>query len=337
MLAAIWSDLDKLLSPRESDNNKENEKPAQLSLVKNFCVECHGVKVISPEGLPTCSMCGLVEDSYIDQSPEWTSGLTDDGRVSDPSRCIHPNANPDLFSASWGKSTMMSTTAKKVSRYENRRLSRINLHMSMNHKDRTLYHAYKEIDEACHLHLPDNILSDAKRFYKYFTQHKLTRGGVRKGVKANCVLMSCKYHTFPRSAEEIASMFHIDIKDVTRTAQLTRDVLRGSVSGNTAVVVVTESANAASTATKPRDIMQRLLNNFQTTREHRFACNKLCSEIEDCVELMSKTPKSVASTCIYMTLSDQVTKAKVCEICGLSVPTLNKIEIIIKNHLESKM
>ena len=326
MLAAIWSDLDTLLSQQ-----RENEKPAQQSLVvKNFCVECHGVKVISPEGLPTCSMCGLVEDSYIDQSPEWTSGLTDDGRVSDPSRCIHPNANPDLFSASWGKSTVMSTTCKKVSRYENRRLSRINLHMSMNHKDRMLYHAYKEIDEACHLHLPDNILSDAKRFYKFFTQQKLTRGGVRKGVKANCVLLACKHHSFPRSAEEVATMFHIDIKDVTRTAQLVRDVMRGESSSNS-------PQQTTSTATKPRDIMQRLLNHFDASREQRFACTKLCTSIEDCVELMSKTPKSVASTCIYMILHDQVTKAKVCEVCGLSVPTINKIEILVKKHLESKM
>ena len=200
--------------------------------------------------------------------------------------------------------------------------------MSMNHKDRTLYHAYKEIDEACHLHLPDNILSDAKRFYKFFTQEKLTRGGVRKGVKANCVLLSCKHHSFHRSAEEVANMFHIDIKDVTRTAQLVRDIMRGDVKVDTA---------NGSTGTKPRDIMQRLLNNFETTKQQRYACNKLCTELEDCVELMSKTPKSVASTCIYMTMSDQVTKACVCEMCGLSVPTLNKIEIIIKKHLESKM
>lgn len=323
MLAAIWSDVDTLLK----NNEQHEEKPAQLT-VKNFCVECHGVKVICPEGLPTCSLCGLVEDTYIDQTPEWTSGITDDGRVSDPSRCIHPNANPDLFSASWGKSTVMSTTAKKVSRYENRRLSRINLHMSMNHKDRTLYHAYKEIDEACHLHLPENILTDAKRFYKFFTSEKLTRGGVRKGVKANCVLLSCKHHSFPRSAEEIALMFHIDVKDVTRTAQLVRDVLRGNVE---------QKPQQTSSATKPRDIMQRLLNNFEPTKEQRFESNKLCTDIEDCVELMSKTPKSVASTCIYMVMREHVSKAKVCEVCGLSVPTLNKIETIIKTHLESKM
>ena len=77
MLAAIWSELDRLLPP------KQQEKPVNT----NFCRECSGVKVISPEGLPTCSECGLVEDNFVDDTPEWTSGLTDDGRVNDPSRC----------------------------------------------------------------------------------------------------------------------------------------------------------------------------------------------------------------------------------------------------------
>jgi len=31
-----------------------------------------------------------------------------------------------------------------------------------------------------------------------------------------------------------------------------------------------------------------------------------------------------------------VTKAQVCEKCSVSVPTLNKIENIIKKHLEAK-
>jgi hypothetical protein len=54
----------------------------------NFCRECSGVKIISPEGLPTCSECGLIEDNFVDDSAEWTSGITDDGRVNDPSRDV---------------------------------------------------------------------------------------------------------------------------------------------------------------------------------------------------------------------------------------------------------
>ena len=75
MLAAIWSDIDRLLL-----NTKENEeKPVNI----NFCRECSGVKVYSHEGLPTCSECGLVDSYFIDESAEWTSGMTDDGKVND--------------------------------------------------------------------------------------------------------------------------------------------------------------------------------------------------------------------------------------------------------------
>jgi transcription initiation factor TFIIIB Brf1 subunit/transcription initiation factor TFIIB len=88
--------------------------------------------------------------------------------------------------------------------------------------------------------------------------------------------------------------------------------------------------------TKAHDVMQRLLNSFDVSREERYKCNKMCSATDDCVELMSKTPNSVASAIIYIVLSPGMTKAQVCEKCSVSVPTLNKIENIIKKHLEAK-
>jgi hypothetical protein len=46
------------------------------------------------------------------------------------------------------KGTIIST--QRGSTYENKRMAKINFHMSMNHKDRSLFHAYRDIDEACH-------------------------------------------------------------------------------------------------------------------------------------------------------------------------------------------
>jgi transcription initiation factor TFIIB len=51
---------------------------------------------------------------------------------------------------------------------------------------------------------------------------------------------------------------------------------------------------------------------------------------------MSKTPNSVASAIIYIVLGSKVKKAELCEKCSISVPTLNKIENLIKKHLEAK-
>jgi transcription initiation factor TFIIB len=310
MLAAIWSQLDQLIPKDE-----EPIKPVNT----NFCRECSGVKIISREGLPTCSECGLIEDNFIDDSAEWTSGVTDDGRVNDPSRCGNPNPNPELFSQNWGKGTVIST--QHSSTYENKRMAKINFHMSMNHKDRSLYHAYRDIDEACHT-LPESILKDAKMMYRKFNQGKLTRGAVRLGIKANCVLYACRLAQFPRTTKEISDMFGIQSKDISRTTQIFKDTIMG----------VTEK----NYITKAFDVMQRLLNSFEVSRDERFNCNKLCKSTDDCVELMSKTPNSIASAIIYIVLTPSVSKNEVCEKCSVSVPTLNKIELIIKKHLEVK-
>jgi transcription initiation factor TFIIB len=309
MLATIWSEIDSLL-PKNEEEKLVNT---------NICRECSGVKVISPEGLPVCSECGLVDDNFIDDTPEWTSGITDDGKVNDPSRCGNPNANPELFSDSWGKGTIISTQG--YSTYENKRMAKINFHMSMNHKDRSLFHAYRDIDEACHT-LPDCVLKDAKIMYKKFNEEKLTRGAVRLGIKANCVLYACRLAKHPRTTKEIADMFGIQSKDISRTTQVFKDNILGETKKNY--------------VTKAFDVMQRLLNSFEITKEERLRCIKLCDQTEDCVDLMSKTPNSVASSIIYMVIGSRVTKNEICEKCSVSIPTLNKIENIVKKHLESK-
>jgi len=115
-LAAIWNQVDTIFGRKE-----------EIKLLnKNFCIECNGVKVYTPEGLPVCSSCGLVEDRFIDESPEWTSGVSEDGKINDPSRCGNPNSNPELFSQAWGKGSIIATTGS--SKYELKRMAKINFH-----------------------------------------------------------------------------------------------------------------------------------------------------------------------------------------------------------------
>lgn len=309
-LAAIWSDVDRLL-------NKPNlRKPVNTHL----CEICQGVKVFTKEGMPVCSTCGFTQEHYVDDSPEWTSGISDDGRVNDPSRCGNPNANPELFSESWGKGTIIST--QNTSTYENKRMAKINFHQSMNHTDRSLFHAYRDIDEACHT-LPDSVLKDAKVMYRKFNLEKLTRGAVRSGIKGNCVLYACRLSNIPRTTKEIADMFGIQSKDISRTTQIFKDTLLGKTEKNY--------------VTKPFNVMQRLLNSFEISRDKRLECNKMCGKLEDCAELMSKTPNSVASVIIYMVMAGSVSKNIISEKCSVSIPTINKIEAIIKRYLEDKL
>jgi transcription initiation factor TFIIB len=305
-LATIWSELDRY-------RNKPTLKPMD----SRFCTECSIYKTLTREGM-VCTECGRVDNIYIDDSAEWTSGLTDDGRVSDPARCAIPASNQDLFSEAWGKNTIIST--KHSSSYETKRMAKISFHSSMNHKDRSLFHAYKDIDQAC-INLPDSILRDAKTLYKKFNENKLTRGAVRSGIKANCVLYACRIANVPRTTKDIAAMFGIQSKDISRTTGMFTDT-------------IDDKKTEKNYVTKPFDVMSRLLNVFQVTREERLACNKTCHKLESCVELMSKSPNSVATAIIYIVLNSRVTKNEICEKCSVSVPTLNKIVTITKRYLE---
>ena len=314
MLAAIWEDLNTLLQ------NTHKEQDEKTKSVNNYeCAECNGTKVIAPEGLPVCTECGLVDDRYISDVAEWTSGVSEDGKVSDPARCgADAHGNPNLYSSQWGKSTVISTS-RGSSTYKNRRMATINFHMAMNHKDRGLYHAYKEIEEACAT-LPEVVVRDAKMIYKTFSEKKLTRGAVRVGIKANCVLYACRLSNYPRTTKEIADMFNAQPKDISRTSEMFKTVL------------LTE--NEDNGTTRPVDVMNRLINGFEVSKAQRIACNKMCRDVEECVELMSKTPNSIASAIIWIVTG--IPKPDVCKQCSVSVPTLNKIENIVRKYLEAK-
>jgi len=47
---------------------------------------------------------------------------------------------------------------------------------------------------------------------------------------------------------------------------------------------------------------------------------------------MAKTPNSIASVVIL--IISKLSKADICEKCGISLPTLTKIETIVKSYLE---
>ena len=119
-------------------------------------------------------------------------------------------------------------------------------------------------------------------------------------------------------------MFGIQCKDISRTTQIFTETIQNDKTQKNYV-------------TKPHDLLSRLLNSFDVTREERLKCNRMCSDLEDCVDLMSKSPNSVTTAVIFMVLNHRISKNEICEKCSVSVPTLNKIVIIIKRHLEDKL
>jgi transcription initiation factor TFIIB len=304
-----------------------NPVPATTKNNPEFC-PCGGARVFGYDNLPVCTTCGVVVDMYIDDGPEWINGNNDDGKATDMSRCGQAK-DLSLFSEQWGGGTMIVSRGKPNS--AQRRMAKINFHQSMNHRDRSLFHAYKSFDAAAVdvLHLPESIVRDAKIMYRKFCKEKLTRGSVRTGIKANCILYACKIAgSGRRTTKEVADAFGIPTKDVSRTTDLFR----------TTMLAETELTDEKSSdgITKPSDIIHRLLNDFEfeNMRKCRVKCIKFYDRISNCVELMGKTPKSIASVIILKVFDEHVTKQEIVQKCSISMPTLNKIEGIINKYLE---
>jgi len=308
----IWSDFNQyqetILEPPKKMNT--------------FFCSCGGTKVTS-NSMPTCSECGVVDKVCIDETAEWTTG-GEETSGPDPARCGMP-ADTELFSEQWGAGLVIDTRGAS---YEVRRMAKISFHSSMNHKDRSLFHSYQDIESAASgvLGLPKNVIRDAKVMYKNFSKEKLTRGAVRTGIKANCVFMSCKLAKIPRTTKEIADAFGITPNDISRTSDMFREVVLGGT-----------QAAPPPTVTRPVDVLPRLLNgielDYETKKKVRIQCNKLARLLEPCVQLMSKTPTSIAAAIMARILAGLVPKKEICSVCEISVPTLNKIEVLVRDFL----
>jgi hypothetical protein len=272
------------------------------------CTHCGGPKLFTNE-MPVCTGCGRVDHEYVTDEPEW---IGDPESGDDPSRVGAP-IDTVLFSAKWGMGTLIS------SKNGFQKMAKINMHLNMNHRDRALYHAYQQIESVCKgkLGLNDAIITCVKITYRKITESRLTRGAIRMGIKANCVLYACKEHGVQRTFQEIATAFDIPVKDISRTSDLFREVI-GDDTGKT----------------QSSDLVSRLFNDITCLPDSekgriRMRVIRTCEEVQQNIPaLMGKTPKAIASAVIYQVLTEagyNIDKPTVARICDISVPTMTKI------------
>jgi transcription initiation factor TFIIIB Brf1 subunit/transcription initiation factor TFIIB len=199
----------------------------------------------------------------------------------------------------------------------------------MNHKDRALFHAYNDLDKVGKqiLNLPDAIMYQVKIKYKAFNEAVLTRGAVRNGIKANCIFQACREFNVPRTTREIAEAFGIPARDISRTFEIYQE----------------QVPESQVHVTNPADLVARFFKDITCVPEEQrgkvcMRIRKICKQLEECVELMGRTPKAVVCSVMYIVLLDAgfgPNKAELCRVCDVSVPTLGKIETIIKNQLRN--
>ena len=309
----IWQDFN------DSCHSITPLKEEVRSITDIYECKCGGRKHIAPGALPVCTSCGRVDSLYIDETPEWTNGISEDGKGTDNSRSGDAQIDADLFSGSWGMGTVIR--AKWGDTYKMRRMARINFYQSMNSKDRRMYHSYSIIDKVANqkLELSDAVVRTAKVMYKKFADGDvLTRGNNRQGIMGNCIYYACRQEGCPRTIDEVADAYNIDRKFISKMESIFLDVVKP----------VDENEHAM---TPIASIARRLLNSYDIDGKMRIQVTRICDKLNDCSKLMGKHPKTIAATVIMIKLN--LSRGQISTSTGVSCSSIGKLEKIVRDYV----
>jgi transcription initiation factor TFIIB len=208
----MWNQYSQLVDETEECTNDDM-----------MCVNCGSKNSICTDmvnGLIVCTQCGTVlENDIIDNRPEWSFN-TEDTTRKDPARC-GAAINPLLEKSSM--STLISRSNNFKSRSTNFNFMRkLHNQMSMNYVERSRYHVFENISKMAgdSGKLSHNVIEQAKYYYMILSQRKLSRGEIRKGLIACCIMHACRNMNVPRSMREISKMTGVSVPTLNKTTKI---------------------------------------------------------------------------------------------------------------------
>ena len=282
----------------------------------NICDVCSSALSLTEEGYMSCSnnKCAIIYKDIIETTAEWKQY---NENSTDQSRCGMP-INPLLEESSFGCKVMCNS----ASSYEMRKIKRYSEWQSMPYKEKSQYDEFQRIiNMAQNGNISKIIIDDAIRYHKIISDNTTFRGLNRDGIIAASIYISCRINQTPRSAREIAKIFHLDNSSATKGCK-------------NAITIIN---------TIEQDLCQSEKSDFGTTNSESFI-ERYCSKInfpQDLIKLaifVSKminkqnlipenTPPAIAAGIIYFIINEfslDISKSTINQISEISEVTINK-------------
>ena len=285
------------------------------------CEMCEASLAYADEGFLTCtnSKCGIIYKDILDQSPEWRYYGADDNQGSDPTRCGMP-INPLLEESSFGCKVLCIGKSS----YEMRKIRRYTEWQSMPYKEKARYDEFQRITlMAQNAGIPKMIIDNAILYHKKISEHEQTfRGDNKDGLIAASIYIACRINNYPRTAKELATIFHLDVTSAThgcKKAQLIINHLEKDMENN---------EKTSFCKTKPEAFIERYCSKLNINSELTKLCQFIAIKIEKKDLMPENTPHSIAAGVVYF-ISQlcklNVSKKDVKVISEISEVTINKV------------
>jgi transcription initiation factor TFIIB len=308
------------------DNEFNEGKPPPLECMyracgdREKCETCDFMLAFSDEGFLTCTnpKCGIIYKDIVDQSAEWRYYGADDNQNSDPTRCGMP-INPLLQESSFGCKVLCSGSTS----YEMRKIRRYTEWQSMPYKEKSQYDEFQRITlMSQNAGVPKLIIDDAIRYHKKISEYELTfRGDNRDGILAASIYISCRINNFPRTAKEIATIFHLDVTSATRGCKNAQLII------NNLEKDMDNKDKTSFGKTKPEAFIERYCSKLNINSELTKLCQFISMKIEKSDLMPENTPHSIAAGVVYFIAQIcklNISKKDVKNVSEISEVTINK-------------
>ena len=287
---------------------------------RDMCETCESILAFSDEGFLTCTnnKCGIIYKDLVDQTAEWRYYGADDNQNSDPTRCGMP-INPLLQQSSFGCKVLCVGAMS----YEMRKIRRYTEWQSMPYKEKSQYDEFQIITTmAQHAGIPKMIIDDAIRYHKKISEYELTfRGDNRDGILAASIYISCRINNFPRTAKEIASIFHLDVTSATKGCKNAISIINNLEKD----MDNKEKTNLGQT--KPEAFIERYCSKLNINNELTKLCQFISMKITKGNIMPENTPPSIAAGVVYFISQIcklNISKRDVKNVSETSEVTINK-------------
>ena len=327
----MWNQYQQLTENIEDSKNKNPYISACTSCGSKNCI-CEDMV----NGVIVCTHCGtVIENDIIDNRPEWSFNSEDTTR-KDPARC-GAVINPLLEKSSM--STLISQSGFKCPNNFHF-MRKLHNQMSMNYVERSRYHVFENISKMAGEtgKLSNNVIEQAKYYYMILSQRKLSRGEIRKGLIACCILHACRNMNVPRSMREISKMTNVSIPILNKTTKIflkhMNDVLLETSQSFERGIDKARYCDYVFEHTKCSDLIQRYCNALhipEKTNERKLirSINKMENELNEHGVMDCKTPAAITCGLIIFNAEKlnfrEITKTRVSNLFQVSIVTINKI------------
>ena len=212
------SDLWPSLRPTASASAQDSiwgKEPEFTAPTEHTCPTCEDAAALETMGAEVvCTRCGTIVDVPLEWAAEyrWFSAENNGGSGTDPSRTSFP-INHLMPESSLGTTIICRGNSAAM-----RKIKRYHMWNQMPYRERALWSVFDGLQvRASNAGIGTAVVEEAKELYAQLTASAICRGQAqRDAMLAACLWEALKRHETPRMPRDVAEIFTIPLKSVTK-------------------------------------------------------------------------------------------------------------------------